>query len=434
MNPVFQYLAATVIVILALSFTLYAVASTVFTRLNTNSQYQLYPVAEQLMQSFLLNPGLPFNWGTNTSILSNNLTYFGLSTAPGTALTYSLDPNKLNRIANLPTISSIYYIPPNVTGALLGIYQKNHYNYGFSFLMLPALNITITNATQNVYFVHVSDYSGVPAINAQVNVSYFAFCEVGQRNSQLQFYFNYTKSYNVTDIFGQTQVKLTKPQIPSTCYQNNNHYSYLVMADASYYGIHFQNILSTGVCKANMLIEGQYLLANFVPQNNTGNCFPVNPGKGNGGGNGNGNNGSVHVGDRYTVFEVTSSLNVIINPSASVTCSNGNNLSQQGCSVLNKGNFNNAVVRMTYPLSPSVVFAGLIVTTNGRDYFIVASNPLTNPYGYINYSSDNLTTLPSYSRGLVNASVNSAVTVTRFVNVGANTWYASLTVWRMGQS
>jgi hypothetical protein len=432
LNPVFQYLAATIIVILALSFTLYAVASTVFTQLNTNSQYQLYPVAEQLMQSFLLNPGLPYDWGENTSILANNLTYFGLSTAPGSTLTYSLDPSKLNRIANLPSINSKLYIPPNVTGALLGIYQKDHYNYGFSFLMVPALNITITNTTQNKYLIYVSDYSGVPAINAQVNVSYFAFCEAGKRSSQLQFYYNYTKSYNVTNLFGQTQVSLTKPSLPSICYQSNNHYSYLVMADASYYGIQFQNILSAGVCKANMLIQGQYLLANFVPQNKTGNCFPVNPSQGNG--NGNGNNGSVHVDDKYTIFEVTSSLNVVINPSASVICSNGNNQSQLGCSVLNNGNFNNAVVRMKYPISPSVVFAGLIITTNGRDYFIIASNPVTNPYGYINYSSDNLTTLPSFSQGLVNANVNSAVTVTRFVNVGQNTWYASLTVWRMGQS
>ncbi|MEM3803713.1 MAG: hypothetical protein QXX17_04810, partial [Conexivisphaerales archaeon] len=89
-----------------MSFTLYAVASTEFTQLNVNSQYQLYPEAEQLMQSFLLNPGIPYNWGTNVNLPANNLQYFGLAVQPQTGLAYSLDPSKLNRIANLSYLNN----------------------------------------------------------------------------------------------------------------------------------------------------------------------------------------------------------------------------------------------------------------------------------------------------------------------------------------
>ncbi|MEM0117915.1 MAG: hypothetical protein QXV32_05670 [Conexivisphaerales archaeon] len=421
-----------------MSFTLYAVASTEFTQLNVNSQYQLYPEAEQLMQSFLLNPGIPYNWGTNVNLPANNLQYFGLAVQPQTGLAYSLDPSKLNRIANLSYLNNSLYIPPNVAGALLGIYHGNHFDYGFDFRMLPALNITIVNSTNGIYTVYVSDYAGIPAINANVNVSYFAFCEIDQGSGQPQFFFNATRSYNVTNLFGYASFKLSKPSLPQTCLPGNGQgkgsgnakVAYLVMASANYYGIEFQNFLSYATCKADMILEGQYLLANFNPSNN--NCYDVNGQSAGSKGNGNGNNGSVHVGAFYTVFEVTSSLNVIINPA--VVCSDGQNSSQQACTVLNAGNKNSAVVQLAYPVSESVIFAGLIITTNGRNFFEVASNPLTNPYGYIEYSSNNLSTLASQSNGTKQAHVDSAVTVSRFVNVGQNTWYASLTVWRMGQS
>lgn len=420
MNAIFQYIAATVIVVLTLGFTLYAVASSAFIQSNSSTQYQLYPVAENLMDNFVLYPGSPYDWGSNMKIYASNLSDFGLAVAPNMSLGYSLDPNKLNRIVQIPLVNTSIYIPSTTAGRLLGIYQNNHFNYGFDFKMVPALNINIVNRTAGRYNITVTDYLGRPAINANVNATYFVLCESSQGKSAPVFGFNSKTAYNVTNLLGSALLNLSKPNLPAACIQGNSKVAYLVIATASYYGIKFQSFLTSVTCRSEMVIQGQYLIASFNSTNNQ--CYDVN-----------GNqlaksNASVHAGDRFTVFEITSNLGLIINPA--VAC----NSATPPCSILNNGNKNETVVQLQNPVSSSVVLAGVIIKTQGRTFFVVASNPVTTPYGTIEYTSNSLTTLNSNAQGgLKVASVNSAVTIVRFVNVGQNTWVATLTLWRMGQ-
>lgn len=429
MNPVFQYITATLIVVLTLSFTLYQVTALSTVQLNSYSQLQLIPIANSLMQDFVLSPGAPLGWGSNTSILASNLSDFGLANPAGRGSAYSLDPFALNRIVNNSLVNNTLYIPPTTAGRLLGIYQLNHFNYGFDFRMVPALNITISgpvNSGTSKYNITVLDYNGLPAINANVNVTYYAFWyqNITQGNKNIFSYgFTSTSSYNVTDLKGRTQVTLTQPSIPSSvkCNQGNSQKNgvcgYLIVAGVNYYGIKFQNIFSGNVCKSQMIILGQYLIAKFDTTNNN-KCYDIN------GNPLSTNNGAVFPS--LVVFAVTSNLGLVIDPA--VSCSS------VSCSLLNKGAQNTRVFQLQSPLSASVVFAGLMVTTNGRDFFVVASNPSTAT-GYIEYTSSKLTTVPGNAiNGLGIAKVPAAVTVSRFVTVGSNTWFATLTVWRMGQS
>jgi hypothetical protein len=406
LNPIFQYIAATLIVVLTLSFTLFAVVTSASVQLGTNSQEQIQPVANSLMDAFVLTGGSPNDWGSNLSILSNNLSDFGLAVTshPGTA--YSLDPNKLNRIINNSFVNNVFFIPPPTAGSLLGIYQSNHFNYGFDFRMVPALNISILpSPVPNIYNVSVLDYAGHPAINANVNATLFLFCEPkGQPPLS-----NQTTAYNVTNINGFTQLNLPTPAV--SCPNSSQQGTFLVV-DANYYGLEFQNyLLNSNICKSQMLLTGQYVVANF--SSNGSGC------------NLGGNNGSVFTGG--FLYEVTSSLSLIVNPL--VSCPS----SQPPCNLLNNGANNYSVYQLQNPVSDLVVFAGLLITTNGKDYFVLASNP-TTPTGVIEYSSNSLTTLSSGSSGLTQTNAPAAVTVSRLVTVGTNTWFATLTVWVMGKS
>jgi hypothetical protein len=433
MNPVFQFIAATLIVALTLGFTLYAVASTSDVQLMTYSQLQLEPVANSLMQNFVLTPGSPVDWGSNTKVTPNQLASFGLSTDPQTNTAYSLDVFKLDRILNDSFVANPYYIPPTVAGSLLGIYQQGHFNYGFDFRMVPALNITISNistATTTLYSVKVLDFQGRPAVNAFVNASEFSFCVVTKGNSVSPSSYNstHTSAFNVTNLAGTATVTLSQPPVGCTSQNGNGgngggstgnvESTDIMIVSASYYGMAFQNFLqSSNICKSQMIIIGQYLVANFTGKNGASsqsNCSFVNQ-----------NNGSGKVAT--TVFEITSRLNIVLDPA------NYCSTSQPPCSILNHGADNYTVFALSKPVDPNVILAGLIFTTNGKQYFVIATNP-TTPTGIIEYTSNSLTTVSANTGdGLKLASVPAAVTVTRYVTVGTNTWFASLTVWRMGQ-
>jgi len=416
-------------VVLTLGFVLYAVASTSTVELGTYSQYQLIPVANDLMQNFVQEGGIPANWGTNASLTSGSLINFGLAQTSPLGPAYSLDPFKLNRIINNSFVNNTLYIPPTAAGKLLGIYQNNHFSYGFNFRMVPALNITICAqggggcnqnvdlTQQNNFTITVTDFNGQPAVNAIIKATEFTFCESpGSGKSPSTFGASSNVTYGETNLTGQTfgVIKAPSPNCGSitqnTC-SGNNQCAYLLTVSANYYGLQFQNYLGQGVCKAQMIIEGQYLVANF-----TGKSNPLcNIGS---------NNGVVFT--QTTVFEVTSSLNVILNPAT--YCG-----SKPPCNILNNGAKNYSVFQLDNPMSSSVVFAGLIINTNGKNFFVITSNPITYT-GIIEYASDSLTTVGANAgqQGLQLAQVNGAVTVTRYVTVGTNTWFASLTVWRMG--
>lgn len=436
MNPVFQFIAATLIVVLTLGFTLYAVATSSDVQLMSYSQLQLEPVANSLMQNFVLSPGFPVDWGSDTSISSNQLASFGLSTNPQTGVAYSIDVAKLDRILNNSFVANPYYVPPTVAGALLGIYQQNHFNYGFDFRMVPALNITISNisTTTPLYMIKVLDFQGRPAVNALVNVSEFNFCVLTKGGSVQPSSYNatHTTAFNVTNLAGSAVVSLGQPPVGCQSQNgnggkdhkgggssgNNVESTDILMVSASYYGMSFQNFLqSSNVCKSQMIIEGQYLVANFTGRNGGSSqpgCAFVNQ-----------NNGAGKV--ETTVFEVTSRLNVVLDPST--VCQT----SQPPCSLLNHGADNYTVLALSRPVDPNVVLAGVIFTTNGKQYFVLATNP-TTPTGVIEYTSNSLTTVSANTgNGLKLASVPAAVTVSRYVSVGTNTWFASLTIWRMGQ-
>jgi len=435
--------AATIIVVLTLGFTLYAVESATFVSLGGYSQLQLMPVADSLMQNFILSAGAPSDWGSNLSVSANQLQSFGLAAAWPNAGAYSLDPNKLNRIINTTFVRNDYYIPPSVVGKLLGIYQNNHFIYGFDFRLIPALNITLnqiaSNSTMTLYQINVTDYTGQPAVNAHVKVSQISFCSViigNNNNVPISFGANSSTNQGVTDINGSISVYVYNPS--ATCQASNGQekveIANVTAVSASFYGLQFESLFGINACKAQMMIQGQLLIANFTGSSKSGACANLSADIKS---NQNNNNGAVFP--VFTSFQVTSDLNIILNPV--VNQSTGGQ-----CSLLNHGANNYCVYQLKYPVSSSTVFAGLIIVVNpgnggssGKEhtYFVVASNPST-PNCIIEYTSNSLVTSqsvntcgPSYN-SLKIAQVQSAVTITRFVTIGINTWYATLTVWRMG--
>lgn len=424
MNPVFQFIAASIIVILVMGFTVYEVTTASILQLNQPSSQQLQPLADRLMDNFILSSGYPSDWGNPTVNLSM-IHDFGLALVSSSISSYTLDVYKINRIINGSFVNNNLYIPPSITGALLGIYQQGHFNYGFEFRLVPALKITIANITNSKFNISVTNINNLPASNALVNASFFTFCvitkQTGNSLSVSNYNVNVSKAFNETNLHGWTIISLQPPSQNCSSKGNSITTASILFVAADYYGLRYQTFLSTpSICTAQMIIQGQYLVANFTSKSNP-NCQI-----------GQSNNGALFT--QTEVFEVTQSLNT--NVVSATTCSN----SAPPCSLLNNGNNNYKVFNLSYAPSQDVIFAGVLVTknqgNNNKVYMVVASNPIT-PSGVIEYSADSLTTsqyLASQSRGLIFANVTAATTDTRLVNLGGNTWIAYLSVWEMGQS
>lgn len=115
--------------------------------------------AEDVLDTLLLSPGYPPNWGES----SDNPDSMGLA-VQNSIEEYVLDPKKVIRLSE----ESDYYISPPTTRRLLGLSKKYH----FSLRITPFFNITINNLGDGNYTISITTYKGFPAPNVNVTGYY----------------------------------------------------------------------------------------------------------------------------------------------------------------------------------------------------------------------------------------------------------------------
>ncbi|PDM26243.1 hypothetical protein CP083_04835 [Candidatus Bathyarchaeota archaeon B24-2] len=118
-----------------------------------------YGKAEEILDTLLLSPGYPPDWGADSEVPE----LMGLAVQSSTE-EYILDPKKVLRL----TEYSDHYIPPATTRSILGLDR----GYQFSLRIIPFFIITINNQGNGTYTISVVNYRGVPASNVNVTGYY----------------------------------------------------------------------------------------------------------------------------------------------------------------------------------------------------------------------------------------------------------------------
>ena len=118
-----------------------------------------YGKAEEILDTLLLSPGYPLDWGDR----SEDPQLIGLA-VQGSIEEYVLDPKKVFRLSE----HSDHYIPPTTTRRLLGLSRR----YQFSLRIVPFFTINIDDEGNGTYKISVANYRGVPASNVNVTGYY----------------------------------------------------------------------------------------------------------------------------------------------------------------------------------------------------------------------------------------------------------------------
>jgi len=153
----YEYILAGIVLLLILSVSemnIFAIMTHQLTRMEQEAEY---PAAERIMDTILLSPGYPPNWGNQSA----DPTSLGLA-VQNSLRAYVLDISKVIRLKE----GSPNYISPGRARRLMGLSEDYHFN----LTMIPVFTIDIVNASsagQAKYNITIKDYKGflVPNVN-----------------------------------------------------------------------------------------------------------------------------------------------------------------------------------------------------------------------------------------------------------------------------
>lgn len=395
MSPTYEYIVAVLISILMLGYTYYSITTLSNNQLQLVEEEQLDIIASRLFDKILLTQGYPEDWGSNIFVNNTSLKDFGLGLSHGKL--YNLDVDKVTRLSGS---TNPLYINNKTFGALTGLYdaEKGYWKYGFRFYLKTALNITIqkadTKPITEKFKINVKNHMGKSTPNVEVKGTYIAVYVVDeQKGKEKEEYLKYDfkTTYNMTNWIGETilDYKNNIPQVPSGVKTK----AYFLIVSANYYGIQSQQFyIENTIETLELTIQGKYLIAEY---GDGGLHIPK---------------GAHHL--QLDVIALTSSLTIIQNPIQNVT-------QGEAGKIINYGNKKYQVYELENEPSQDLIFVGLLVKKTGKWHLAFASRPRTP------VSVD-------YSIGLKSAGIKT-VTLSRIVRIGANSYYAELTLWRMSE-
>lgn len=155
MHVTTEYLFVALILILIVGLTMTGMVTLMTQPLKKMEQQQLYTLAEQVLNTIILTPGDPPDWG-ETHIEPQS---FGLALL-NSRVFYTLDEEKVNEI-----FSGNY--PPDDAKLSFGLGD----DYGFSLTIMPVYNITIDSTAQG-FTIHVMSKEGYPLHNVNITGYY----------------------------------------------------------------------------------------------------------------------------------------------------------------------------------------------------------------------------------------------------------------------
>lgn len=159
MHATFEYVLAGIVLLVILSTAEMHIFGIMAFQLAKMEQETEYPIAEKILDTLLLSPGNPGDWGNQSGIPSS----FGLA-VQNSLRSYTLDVRKVAKLVN----GSPGYMLPSTARDLMGLSSI----YNFNLTITPMFNINITMPSSNTYLIKVIDYKGLLVSNAYVTGFY----------------------------------------------------------------------------------------------------------------------------------------------------------------------------------------------------------------------------------------------------------------------
>jgi hypothetical protein len=163
----YEYILVGVLIFVTLSATQLNMVTLVSDRLTHLEQEVTDEIAVEILDSLLLAPGTPRNWGDGVDPPQ----VFGLAT-PNSVKEYTLDPLKVSRLRE----SSDAYLPPSQVRDLMGLSRSHH----FALRFVALFNVTVHAEAAANYTVTVHSYRDVALPNVDVTGYYFNLSDYGQ--------------------------------------------------------------------------------------------------------------------------------------------------------------------------------------------------------------------------------------------------------------
>jgi hypothetical protein len=198
-DTAFEYLSAGIILSMILGVTGVITTGMVSDRMARIEQSSSFKVADKMIDSLLLSPGSPSNWGTSF----DNPSSIGLAQENGMK-PYQLDRQKVSRL----DVASAGYIPPHEVRDLMGLSS----NYLISVDIYPMYRITVEATSDETFTINVRNQWNVPV--SAVNVT-GVFTDIENVNateisSLLNNDFNYGEIRSaLTDVVGNCTLDFT---------------------------------------------------------------------------------------------------------------------------------------------------------------------------------------------------------------------------------
>lgn len=158
--------------------------------------------AEKIMIQLLLDPGYPYNWGSDNTN-PQDLKVFGLAKCGETSRqAYELDPDKVLRINSALEESGFNFVNATTAANLLSLNNtQGSLDYGFTLEFNETLQVSVSPLENDVYSVIVlSDY-GLPIMGATVSATLYYVNESSILSAG--------PAYNQTSYDGSCKVKLS---------------------------------------------------------------------------------------------------------------------------------------------------------------------------------------------------------------------------------
>jgi hypothetical protein len=205
---------------------------------NVSEKEQLKVSAQKIMTQLLLDPGDPFNWGSNTATGQNDLRTFGLAEFNETTRgAYVLSLDKVLRLSGTCPL----FISPSTALDLLNLSNE----YGFLFELYSALNVNIGNMGNDRYSISInSERDGLPVIGANITAR--------------MYYISANRDIDNTDLIS------TSTNLHGTCaldFSNSNLPNMKVLfVAADYLGVHAVKVYNvSNVVQAYIIGESIFL-------------------------------------------------------------------------------------------------------------------------------------------------------------------------------
>jgi hypothetical protein len=224
--------------------------------INASDKDILKIASEKIMTQMLLDPGYPYNWGSDNTN-QTNMKVFGLAKYGQTSReAYLLDPDKVLRLNSTLEGNASYYFPASNASSLLN--PKNcttassllnlGKDYGFTLEFNETLKVSVNpmGGMTDIYSISVASDYALPMMGANVSATLYY---VNISSSLIE---HFGPVYNITNYAGLCDLNLTG---------SSTENAKVLAVAIDYYGFHTAKLYgSVGTSVLNATLFGSTLI------------------------------------------------------------------------------------------------------------------------------------------------------------------------------